>query len=122
MHLLEANIAAFAATQDERFLDQARDIVDLFRTRFFDGVTLAEFFAEDWRRAEGEDGRVVEPGHQLEWAWILAQYQRLTGTDMIHETQALVRFAETYGVDQATHMTYNQVRDDGAPLDCGSRT
>jgi mannose/cellobiose epimerase-like protein (N-acyl-D-glucosamine 2-epimerase family) len=122
MHLLEACIAAFEASQDQRFLDRAGEIVGLFRSRFFDGRTLAEYFTEDLQRAPGESGRIVEPGHQLEWAWILAQYQRHTGTVLEREAAALVDFAESCGVDRATHVTYNQVRDDGAPLDRGSRS
>ena len=33
-----------------------------------------------------------------------------------------VRFAEAHGVDAATGMTYNSVRDDGVALDAGSRS
>jgi N-acylglucosamine 2-epimerase/mannose-6-phosphate isomerase len=122
MHLLEASLAAFEATEDERFLEQAREVVELFQARFFDGRTLGEYFTEDWRRVPGEQGRVTEPGHQLEWAWILAQYQRLTGEDVSREAEALVAFAERHGVDPASHATFNQVRDDGAPIDPASRT
>ncbi len=121
MHLLEASLAAFEATEDERFLDQAREVVGLFKTYFFDGRTLGEFFTRDWQRAPGEPGRVTEPGHQFEWAWILAQYQKLTGEDMTREAEALVRFGEAFGVD-AVGATRNQVRDDGMILDGGSRT
>jgi N-acylglucosamine 2-epimerase/mannose-6-phosphate isomerase len=33
-----------------------------------------------------------------------------------------VAFAERHGVDPASHATFNQVRDDGAPIDPASRT
>jgi len=122
MHLLEASLVAFEATGDRRFLDRATTVVNLFRTRFFDGRTLAEFFTDDWRRADGDAGRIVEPGHQFEWAWILGTYQRLTGVDLRTEAGALVDFAERHGVDPATQMTCNQVRDDGSAIDRGSRT
>lgn len=121
MHLLEASLATFEASGDQRFLDQADTIVELFKRRFFDGETLAEFFTRDWGRAEGEAGRLVEPGHQFEWAWILAQYQRLSGKDVTREAEALVGFAEKFGVDQQSQVTFQQIRDDGAPLDRGSR-
>jgi mannose-6-phosphate isomerase len=29
--------------------------------------------------AAGPDGESVEPGHQVEWTWLLRRYQRLTG-------------------------------------------
>jgi N-acylglucosamine 2-epimerase/mannose-6-phosphate isomerase len=122
MHLLEACLVAFDATHDPRFRDRADEVVRLFRTRFFDGRTLAEFFTEDWQRAPSDRGRVVEPGHQFEWAWILAVYERLTGTSCMAEATALVDFAERHGVDTASQATFNQVTDDGMAVDRGSRT
>jgi mannose/cellobiose epimerase-like protein (N-acyl-D-glucosamine 2-epimerase family) len=122
MHLLEACLVAFEASRDRRFLDRAEELVGLFRRRFFDGRTLAEFFTEDWRRLPGAQGRIVEPGHQFEWAWILASCQRLSGLDLGAEAAALVDFSERYGVDPATHVTFNQIRDDGAAMDRGSRS
>lgn len=121
MHLLEASIAAYDATEDRRFLSQAEEIVDLFRRKFFDGKTLAEYFTPDLKRIEGEQGRSVEPGHQLEWAWILAQYQRQSKTNLVKEATALVDFAERHGVDPQTQLTYDEVRDDGSPLRKSSR-
>jgi len=122
MHLCEACLAAFEATQDQRFLDQARAMVNLFRAHLFDGATLGEYFTADWRRLGGERGRILEPGHQFEWAWILAQYAKHTGDDASNEAGALVQFSERHGVDLATQFTFNTMRDDGAPLDRGSRT
>jgi mannose/cellobiose epimerase-like protein (N-acyl-D-glucosamine 2-epimerase family) len=122
MHLLEACIALYETNPDARFLRLAAEIVTLFERRFFDGRTLGEFFAEDWSRAPGEAGRVVEPGHQFEWAWILTRYRALSGRDVAAPAAALTAFAERHGVDPVTQLTYNQVRDDGAALDSGSRT
>ena len=122
MHLVEACLSAFEATGDQRFLDRATDVVRLFRERFFDGRTLAEYFTDDWQRVAGDQGRIVEPGHQFEWAWILANYSRLAEVVLVDEISALVAFSERYGIDPATGATFNQVRDDGAPLDRGSRT
>lgn len=118
MHLLEASLIAHGAFGDDAYLELSRDLVALFRRRFFDGATLAEFFDEDWVRTGG----AVEPGHQLEWAWILSEYQKLTGEDVRREAEALVGFAERHGVDAATGLTTNQVGEDGAPVDRGSRT
>src|SRR5262249_34569965 len=41
---------------------------------------------------------------------------------LTREAAALVDFAERYGVDPASHATYDEVRDDGAPLKRSSRT
>jgi N-acylglucosamine 2-epimerase/mannose-6-phosphate isomerase len=122
MHLLEASLVGLDATGDRRFRDLADQIVRLFRTRFFDGRTLAEFFTDDWRRDPGDRGRIAEPGHQFEWAWILGTYFGVTGTDVREEAGKLVDFAESHGVDHQTQFTFNQVRDDGTVLDRGSRT
>jgi N-acylglucosamine 2-epimerase/mannose-6-phosphate isomerase len=124
MHLTEACLAAFEATGEQRFADHAKALVKLLQTKFFDASsgTLAEYFNDDWSRAEGEDGRVTEPGHQLEWAWILNSARKLLGVDTAAEIRATIAFAERHGVDQATSVTYNSVRDDGTAIDRGSRT
>lgn len=124
MHLTEACLAAHEATADKRFADMATELVNLFRTRLFDmkSGTLAEYFADDWSRAPGDVGRIIEPGHQFEWAWILNQARKQLGLDTAAEIRALIAFAEKHGVDPETAATYNSVRDDGEPLDRGSRT
>lgn len=124
MHLTEAALVLAETSGEARFFKLADDVVGLFKTRIVkpDTGVLAEFFDDDWRAIEGERGRHVEPGHQFEWAWILAQHQRLTGADHREIVATLVAFAETHGVDPQTHITYNAVRDDGAPIDRGSRT
>lgn len=118
MHLLEACLVAAEAFRDDVFIRQADELVALFRRRFFDGATLAEFFREDWSRADD----IVEPGHQMEWAWILSAYAKLTGADLGGDDSALMRFAEQYGVDPMTGLTANQVHQDGSRVDWGSRT
>ena len=122
MHLLEASLVAYEATGEARFLATARQLVALFREKLFDGRTLAEYFDTDWNRADGRDGHLVEPGHQLEWAWILVQYGKLTGEDTTALAEGLVEFSETYGVDPATGRTLQVVLDDGSPVDAGART
>lgn len=124
MHLTEACLAAHQATGEARFGDAARRLVELFRTRLFDirTGTLAEYFADDWSRAPGGDGRIVEPGHLFEWVWILNAARKQLGMDTAAEMRAAAGFAEAHGVDSATGAVYNAVRDDGTPLDRGSRT
>ncbi|WP_373003064.1 AGE family epimerase/isomerase [Hyphomonas sp.] len=122
MHLLEASLVAFEASGEERFLITAKRIVKLFRERLFDGHTLAEYFDEDWNRASDESGRLVEPGHQLEWAWILVQFRRLTGEDTLDLVEGLIDFAETHGMNRQTGRVFQVVLDDGVPVDPGCRT
>lgn len=124
MHLLEAALANLEASGEERFLGLADEVAALFRDHFYDGRTgtLGEYFDEDWRRAPGDAGRIVEPGHQFEWAWLLAGYRRIAGRDLPGFAQGLVAFAEAHGVDPQSHATYDAVRDDGVVLDSRSRT
>jgi N-acylglucosamine 2-epimerase/mannose-6-phosphate isomerase len=125
MHLLEAALAWIETAPGEgRFRELADELVRLFSNRFYDPAsrTLAEYYDDNWARAPGDAGRLTEPGHQFEWAWILANHQRLTGCDNRQIALGLIDFAETHGVDPASQVTFNTVRDDGTPLDRGSRT
>ena len=78
MHLLEAALAWEEIGGDHAWSQLADRIVALAQRRFIDAETgaLREFFQSDWSPALGEDGRLVEPGHQFEWSWLLARYGR----------------------------------------------
>jgi mannose-1-phosphate guanylyltransferase/mannose-6-phosphate isomerase len=80
MHLLEAALAWEEAGQAD-WGALADEIVELALTRFIDSDRgfLREFFDEAWLPAPGEDGRIVEPGHQFEWAWLLARWAMRRG-------------------------------------------
>ncbi|MCC6786765.1 MAG: AGE family epimerase/isomerase [Hyphomonadaceae bacterium] len=116
MHLTEACLVAFEATGDEVFLDTAREVVELFSKRFFNGRTLGERFEPNWARVPGG----VEPGHHFEWAWILASYQRLTGEDVAGRAARSAKFAERHGVD-ASRAVYDTVSEEGGVLKGSSR-
>ena len=122
MHLLEASLALMEAAPGEpRFRELADGLVRL-STRFIDGRgTLAEFYTDALEPAPGEAGRIVEPGHQFEWVWILREHGRLTGARHEDVCRRLYDWASTHGVDPAAQVTFNAVRDDGRPLDRGSR-
>lgn len=124
MHMVEALLALYEATGAERFAVKAIEIAELMRTTFFDAnsSTLAEYFDQDWRRAPGERGRIIEPGHQFEWAWILRHLTRLTGADFAGTAHGLFAFAEAHGVDPVTGLTWDSVLDDGAPRERSSRS
>ncbi|OYU77121.1 MAG: mannose-6-phosphate isomerase [Alphaproteobacteria bacterium PA3] len=124
MHLLEALLVCYEASGNEKFATMAREVVGLFQNRFFDPVsqTLSEFFDDDLGRAPGLDGRITEPGHQFEWAWILGNAGRLFNLDVAETARGLIASGERHGVDPISGITYNQVREDGVPLDKGSRT
>ena len=82
MHLLEAALAWIEADDAEVWSDLANEIVALALDRLIDldhGV-LREFFADDWSPAKGDLGRIVEPGHQFEWAWLLDRWAHMSGS------------------------------------------
>jgi len=82
MHLLEACMAWAEISEDQAWSALVDQIADLAMTAFFDseGGFLREFFNDAWGPADGEDGSLVEPGHQFEWAWLLIRYGRKTGS------------------------------------------
>ena len=81
MHLFEACLALFEATGEARHLARAGEIFGLFRCRLFDQATgiLGEFFAADWGRGPDSHAARLDPGHMMEWTWLLRRYERATG-------------------------------------------
>ena len=69
-----------------------------------------------------EKGHWVEPGHQFEWAWILASAHKLLGVEVSDHVKGLIDFGEEKGVDHTSAATYNVILDDGEFVDAGSRT
>jgi len=122
MHLFEASLVLWEATGHARFKALAADLAETFKGRFFDGRVLREYFTNEWGRLDTPEGRIVEPGHMFEWAWILAEHQRLSGQDHRPTIRALTEFAEAAGVNPATQVTAQQILDDGSPLDPSSRS
>jgi mannose/cellobiose epimerase-like protein (N-acyl-D-glucosamine 2-epimerase family) len=124
MHLLEACLVCFNATQHPIFERLAKEVVSLFCTNFYnqDTQTLCEFFDDDLDPMVGETGLIVEPGHQLEWAWILAEANKIFDLDVRMAAKGLVDFAQRFGVQPGTGATYNAINVDGTGRDLGSRT
>jgi mannose/cellobiose epimerase-like protein (N-acyl-D-glucosamine 2-epimerase family) len=60
-------------------MDRARKLLALMEQKFIDPETgtLGEYFTDQWARAPGADGDLVEPGHHAEWSWLLRQYERI---------------------------------------------
>jgi mannose-6-phosphate isomerase len=77
MHLFEAMIALFDATEEPVFQNRAGDFFGLFVGSLFDPrtQTLGEYFEEDWAPIRPV---VVEPGHLAEWIWLLKGFERIT--------------------------------------------
>jgi mannose-6-phosphate isomerase len=123
MHLLEAFIALFQESGRDRFLGAATNIADLAARAFVDrgSGALLEYFSHDLTPALGPEGRIAEPGHCFEWAWL---FERLASLGWLqgHElSDALTMFGRDTGIDQARGVAINEVLVDGSVRDSAAR-
>jgi len=123
MHLLEAVMAWEALTADARWTRLADELVALARAKFIDpqGGFLREFFDAEWRPAAGDDGRWVEPGHQFEWAWLLARWAERRGDGAALATARTLYARGLQGVDRTRGVAVNILWDDLTVRDAGAR-
>jgi mannose/cellobiose epimerase-like protein (N-acyl-D-glucosamine 2-epimerase family) len=124
MHLFEAALAWMALDRDQRWRSLAGELVHLAQRRLMDPVTtqIREFFTPEWKPAVGVRGRIVEPGHQFEWAWLLLRWQALAHDASAGDTAvALIDIAESRGVDAVRGVAVNSLLDDGSIRDGRAR-
>jgi len=100
MHLLESFLAwaELVGDEDAKWQTLADEMVELARTRLIDPQSgaLTEVFTADWAPAPDAKGLVVEPGHQLEWAWLLMRWAVIKGDKAAFDLAwRLVEIAET---------------------------
>jgi D-glycero-D-manno-heptose 1,7-bisphosphate phosphatase len=115
MHMLEALLQLFEATGESRLLDHAAKIVTLIESKWVSTRwgALLEYFNDDWTPRPGEEGRIAEPGHQFEWAWLLDRYARLSGARISPVASRIYLHGEVYGVDPATGVTVDETWAEG---------
>ena len=101
MHLFEAFLALHEATGDQRFRDKAVNIHDLFFSRFFDARenVLREFFDEHLCALPNKAGDRIEPGHMMEWVWLLGRFTSSPNDETSAVMQTLYRQATALGQD-----------------------
>lgn len=104
MHLFEAMLAweSVIGGRQGRFSAIADQIASLCLSHMIDPATQAvlEFFDADWRPVDGVGGNRIEPGHQFEWAWLLARWSLRRGrTDGIDRARRLFEIGERHGID-----------------------
>lgn len=123
MHLLEAALAWEALEPDGPWAAIADAIVALARARFIDERDgfLREFFDETWRPAEGEAGRLVEPGHQFEWAWLLTRWARLRREPWAEAAARRLYACGERGLDAARGVAIDELDDALAPRSARAR-
>ncbi len=104
MHLLEAALSWEANVPDPVWRDLADEIADLALTRLIDPETgaLSEFFDAGWHAPAAPEKRIVEPGHQFEWAWLLARWGAARGKPQaLSAAGRLFEIGEAHGIDGA---------------------
>ncbi|WP_306058116.1 AGE family epimerase/isomerase [Natronococcus wangiae] len=129
MHLCEASIAAYEATGESRFLEQAVDLAELVRTPAdpdADHGFVWEHYTADWEpdwaynRDEPEHTFRpwgYQPGHQLEWAKLLGTLDRHRDEAwFVERATELFDAAVEYGWDDDRGGFYYTVDRDGEPL------
>lgn len=101
MHFFEASMALYEISGEARHLARAVEIFSLFRTRFFDEARgyLVEFFDADWSLLPDGRSDAFEPGHFVEWVWLLRRYERLTGAPVERFCRRLLVEAERIGLE-----------------------
>lgn len=122
MHLLEAALA-WEAAGAEGWTAIADEIVGIALSKFIDPEQgfLREFFDAAWRPAAGDDGRLVEPGHQFEWAWLLARWGRARGNaEAVAAARRLYAHGRA-GVDVRRGVAVNALWDDLSQRDASAR-
>ena len=122
MHLFEAALAGCEVCSDSSVWKPLSDeIAELALSKFVDAGTgaLREFFDEQWKPAPGIPGRIVEPGHQFEWAWLLLRWGGAKHARARAVALKLIEIGETHGVRHG--LATNSLLDDFSPHDAGAR-
>lgn len=126
MHLFEAALAWEAATPSGNpiWAALADEIACLCLTCFVDPQTgaLSEFFDGDWRPYPSRSESIVEPGHQFEWAWLLARWGNARGKrKALDAARRLFKLAITHGICPRRQAAVMQLAADFSILDDSCR-
>ena len=116
MHLLEAYIAIYRATQDTTFLKYAAQMMSIYTEilRTPDGSKVLEHL-DDEGQATGEKGSHIEPGHLYEWYWLVNEYADVAGLPAYRvASTALIDWADRWGLDADAGGIYDVVDKEGS--------
>lgn len=121
MHLFEATLAWSEATGAAEWRALADEIGDLAVGRLSDPVTgvVRENYAGDWDPAPGLAGRIVEPGHQFEWSWLLLRWADSESPEAARTARILLDVTEHSGVCRG--VAVNALLDDFSIHDPNAR-
>lgn len=111
MHLLEAALAWTEAGGGPEWTELAHSLAKLAAERFYlpNLGCLVEVFDSSWRP---DAERVVEPGHQFEWAWLFHRYEALVGDSAHRPLVSALYAAGLAGRDAGRGVVVDELRDD----------
>ena len=123
MHLFEAFLALSDASDRPVFAEAAQEIAGLARNSFVDphSGALLEYFSDDLQPAGGIVGRIAEPGHCFEWAWLYESFAAAGSSECIEVSDRLVEFGRKFGLDHERGVAVNEVLADGQVHDGRAR-
>ncbi len=114
MHLLEACLAQAALpAASPRWRDWSGRIVALALSHFIqpDTGALHEFFDWHWQPMPDASGRLVEPGHQFEWSWLLRWWNAEHGDPAVERAaRRLFAIGSDHGVSPL-HLAIDELWD-----------
>lgn len=106
-----------AAEPEPAFREQADELIAMFGRHFWheQRQCLFEYFDADWSPTSDPLRHIFEPGHHLEWVWLLGEARKLGlhAPDLDH---ALARRAR-HGFATETGLPFGEVHADGAVAD-----
>jgi mannose-6-phosphate isomerase len=124
MHFFEAMLAWEKVDPQGPWHGLTDDIAHLAMSKFIDAQSggLREFFDHDWNPMPGDKGRIMEPGHQFEWAWLLTRWGDLRkNEDAITKAKRLFEIGEKYGICPQRKVAIMSLYDDFSVHDALAR-
>jgi mannose/cellobiose epimerase-like protein (N-acyl-D-glucosamine 2-epimerase family) len=121
MHLLEAYLAWAEIGADPGWAECVRRLINIALSRFIHphSGALGESYRATWQPTPGIAGRIIEPGHQFEWAWLLLRSERWHDAPSRDSALRLISIANQYGVRNG--VAINALYDDFTVKDGNAR-
>lgn len=120
MHLFEAANANYSFTKNPIWLEMQKNIAKTFVEKFQQECgAVTEYFDENWKPLNNNQGQIVEPGHCFEWGWLFdIGFENNEGTKTAIE---LSSFARKYGICPKRKIAINEISTKGEIIDNKAR-
>jgi mannose-6-phosphate isomerase len=121
MHLLEACLAWREVGKDPSWNAWVEELAELAVTRLvnFESGAIYETFRPSWEPAPGLAGRIIAPGHQFEWAWLLMRCAGRNAGRFRTAALRLIEFGESRGIRDGAAI--NEILSSGSAHDAKAR-